>query len=110
MNNAVKYSPPASRISCTIGPASGLPARVQCTIRDQGYGIPLEQQSRLFQRFRRFHETEQPDTGGAGLGMAFVKTVVTRHGGDVQVVSASGQGTAFTVWLPALDDTQPGPA
>jgi CHASE2 domain-containing sensor protein/signal transduction histidine kinase len=110
MNNAVKYSPPESRITCTIGPVNGLPARVQCTIRDQGYGIPLEQQSRLFQRFRRFHEAEQPDTGGAGLGMAFVKTVVTRHGGDVQVVSAPGRGTAFTVLLPALDDTQIVPA
>jgi signal transduction histidine kinase len=106
MNNAVKYSPPDTRISCTIGPVAGVPARVRCTIRDRGYGIPLEQQSRLFQRFRRFHETEQPETGGAGLGMAFVKTVVTRHGGDVQVVSASGEGTAFTLLLPALDETQ----
>ncbi|WP_144155106.1 CHASE2 domain-containing protein [Paraburkholderia sp. BCC1885] len=106
MNNAVKYSPPETRIVCTVGLAQGLPARVQCTIRDQGYGIPLEQQSRLFQRFRRFHENEQPETGGAGLGMAFVKTVVMRHGGEVQVVSAPGKGTAFTVLLPALDETQ----
>jgi CHASE2 domain-containing sensor protein/signal transduction histidine kinase len=105
MNNAVKYSPPGSRIVCTVGPVDGLPRRVQCTIRDQGYGIPLDQQSRLFQRFRRFHETEQPETGGAGLGMAFVKTVVTRHGGEVQVESAPGKGTAFTVCLPAFDDT-----
>ncbi|WP_259294904.1 CHASE2 and HATPase_c domain-containing protein [Paraburkholderia sp. DHOC27] len=82
------------------------PARVQCTIRDQGYGIPVEQQSRLFQRFSRFHEGEQPETGGAGLGMAFVKTVVTRHGGDVHVVSAPGKGTEFTVILPALDEAQ----
>jgi CHASE2 domain-containing sensor protein/nitrogen-specific signal transduction histidine kinase len=106
INNAVKYSPPRSRISCTIGPAGGLPRRVQCTIRDQGYGIPLEQQSRLFQRFHRFHETEQPETGGAGLGMAFVKTVVTRHGGDVYVDSAPGKGTRITVLLPALDDAR----
>ena len=110
LNNAVKYSPPETHITCTIGPVSGLPARVQCTIRDQGYGIPLDQQKRLFQRFRRFHEAAQPDTGGAGLGMAFVKTVVTRHGGDVQVVSAPGEGTAFTVSLPALDETQLGHA
>jgi CHASE2 domain-containing sensor protein/signal transduction histidine kinase len=105
MNNAVKYSPPGSSIVCTVGAVDGLPRRVQCTIRDQGYGIPLDQQSRLFQRFRRFHETEQPETGGAGLGMAFVKTVVTRHGGEVQVESAPGKGTAFTVRLPAFDDT-----
>jgi CHASE2 domain-containing sensor protein/signal transduction histidine kinase len=108
LNNAVKYSPPETRITCTIGPVNGLPARVQCTIRDQGYGIPPDQQSRLFQRFRRFHETDQPETGGAGLGMAFVKTVVTRHGGEVQVVSAPGKGTAFTVSLPALDETKLG--
>jgi signal transduction histidine kinase len=36
--------------------------------------------------------------------MAFVKTVVTRHGGDVDVISAPDEGTAFTVWLPALED------
>jgi signal transduction histidine kinase len=38
--------------------------------------------------------------------MAFVKTVVTRHGGDVEVVSAPGKGTAFTISLPALDEAQ----
>jgi CHASE2 domain-containing sensor protein/signal transduction histidine kinase len=106
LQNAVKYSPPDTRITCTIGATDGSPARVQCTIRDQGYGIPVEQQSRLFQRFSRFHEGDQPETGGAGLGMAFVKTVVTRHGGDVQVVSAPGAGTEFTVTLPALDEAQ----
>ncbi|MGA7776480.1 MAG: CHASE2 domain-containing protein [Paraburkholderia sp.] len=106
LNNAVKYSPPETSITCTIGAANGSPPRVQCTIRDQGYGIPVEQQSRLFQRFSRFHEGDQPETGGAGLGMAFVKTVVTRHGGDVHVVSAAGKGTAFTVSLPALDEAQ----
>jgi CHASE2 domain-containing sensor protein/signal transduction histidine kinase len=106
LNNAVKYSPRETRITCTIEAMDGSPARVQCTIRDQGYGIPVEQQSRLFQRFSRFHEGDQPETGGAGLGMAFVKTVVTRHGGDVRVISAPGKGTAFTVSLPALDEAQ----
>ena len=80
--------------------------RVSCTIRDEGYGIPEEQQAGLFERFRRFHETDRPEVGGAGLGMAFVKTVVTRHGGDVEVVSAPGKGTAFTISLPALDEAQ----
>jgi CHASE2 domain-containing sensor protein/signal transduction histidine kinase len=111
LNNAVKYSPPDTRIVCSVG--SGMPAivpgaarRVSCTIRDQGYGIPKEQQAGLFERFRRFHASERPEVGGAGLGMAFVKTVVTRHGGDVDVVSAPGEGTAFTIWLPALDEAQ----
>ena len=109
LNNAVKYSPPDTRIVCsfTSRPAAARSvARVSCTIRDQGYGIPKEQQAGLFERFRRFHETERPEVGGAGLGMAFVKTVVTRHGGTIDVVSAPGEGTAFTIWLPELDDAQ----
>ncbi len=111
LNNAVKYSPPDTRISCRledVSPASsrGGSRRVSCTIRDEGYGIPEEQQAGLFERFRRFHATERPEVGGAGLGMAFVKTVVTRHGGEVDVVSAPGKGTAFTILLPALDEAQ----
>jgi signal transduction histidine kinase len=104
LNNAVKYSPPDTRITCELSYMK--PAGVSCTIRDEGYGIPEEQQAGLFERFRRFHETERPDVGGAGLGMAFVKTVVTRHGGEVEVVSAPGRGTAVTIRLPALDDEQ----
>jgi CHASE2 domain-containing sensor protein/signal transduction histidine kinase len=119
LNNAVKYSPPDTEVVCRVtgpgpGPASAdVPAaarRVTCTIRDQGYGIPKEQQAGLFERFRRFHATERPEVGGAGLGMAFVKTVVTRHGGDVEVVSTPGEGTAFTIHLPLFDDTQAGTA
>ncbi len=135
LNNAVKYSPPDTRITCelsyvkparaaataasaatavaaptaasaaTVRAATG---RISCTIRDEGYGIPEEQQAGLFERFRRFHETERPEVGGAGLGMAFVKTVVTRHGGEVKVTSAPGRGTAVTICLPVLDDEQSG--
>jgi signal transduction histidine kinase len=116
LNNAVKYSPPDTHIMCSLTSSNssqsaaaavpGAARRVSCTIRDQGYGIPKEQQAGLFERFRRFHTTQRPEVGGAGLGMAFVKTVVTRHGGDVDVVSAPGEGTAFTLWLPALDDAR----
>ncbi|MFM0340148.1 CHASE2 domain-containing protein [Paraburkholderia fungorum] len=111
LNNAVKYSPPDTRITCSlkrVAPviAPGMAKRVSCTIRDEGYGIPETQQAGLFERFRRFHQDERPEVDGAGLGMAFVKTVVTRHGGDVEVVSAPGKGTAFTIHLPVLDDAQ----
>jgi signal transduction histidine kinase len=109
LNNAVKYSPSETRITCTVAqdtPASGeWPARVRCTVRDEGYGMSAENQAHLFERFQRFHEVERPEATGTGLGMAFVKAVVTRHGGDVHVESALGQGTAFTITLPALDET-----
>ncbi len=111
LNNAIKYSPPDTRISCSLGSvtataAPGAVRRVSCTIRDEGYGIPKEQQADLFERFRRFHETDRPEVGGAGLGMAFVKTVVTRHGGEIAVLSAPGEGTAVTICLPAFEDAQ----
>jgi len=109
LNNAVKYSPAQTQITCTLvleaGAAPGLPARVSCTVGDQGYGIAAEQQAHLFERFRRFRTADQPEVGGTGLGMAFVKTVVMRHGGEVRVESAAGAGTRFTLLLPILDDT-----
>ncbi|WP_109481049.1 CHASE2 domain-containing protein [Paraburkholderia sp. C35] len=109
LNNAVKYSPPDTRITCAVAQQeseSGAgPARVRCTIRDEGYGISAENQAHLFERFQRFHESERPEATGTGLGMAFVKAVVMRHGGDVRVDSTPGKGTAFTITLPALDET-----
>ncbi|MFD1557589.1 CHASE2 domain-containing protein [Paraburkholderia silviterrae] len=103
LNNAVKYSPPETRIVCSIAVADDRTPRVICSIRDEGYGIPLEDQNKLFQPFRRFHAGQRPEVSGAGLGMAFVKTVVTRHGGEVHVESAPDQGTTVTMSLPALD-------
>jgi signal transduction histidine kinase len=107
LNNAVKYSPPDTRIVCTIastaGSAAQPAARVICSIRDEGYGISPEDQAKLFQPFQRFHAEQRPEVSGAGLGMAFVKTVVTRHGGEIGVESEPGKGTNLTMSLPALD-------
>ena len=103
LNNAVKYSPADTRIVCTIALDDHTPPRVVCSIRDQGYGIAHEDQARLFQPFQRFHAEQRPEVSGAGLGMAFVKTVVTRHGGDVQLESGPGEGTVLTMSLPAFE-------
>jgi signal transduction histidine kinase len=103
LNNAVKYSPPDTRIVCTIQGENLTEGRVTCSIRDEGYGIPLEDQAKLFEPFRRFHAGKRPEVTGVGLGMAFVKTVVTRHGGEIDVESEPGKGTMLTMSLPALD-------
>ncbi|MBL3964668.1 MULTISPECIES: CHASE2 domain-containing protein [Burkholderia] len=103
LNNAVKYSPSDTVITCTLT-VEHASKRMFCTIRDQGYGIAPEDQRHLFERFKRFHAGERPEISGSGLGMAFVKTVVTRHGGSVSVDSEVGVGTAVTVSLPAIDE------
>ncbi|SDE25575.1 Histidine kinase-, DNA gyrase B-, and HSP90-like ATPase [Paraburkholderia lycopersici] len=103
LNNAVKYSPPDTRIVCAIALDEATPPRVICSIRDEGDGITHEDQVNLFEPFRRFHASERPEVGGVGLGMAFVKTVVMRHGGDIHVESEPGKGTTLKMSLPARD-------
>jgi signal transduction histidine kinase len=98
LSNAVKFSPPATRVDCII---SATADTVVCVVRDQGYGIAIEQQAHLFERFRRFHADGQPASDGTGLGMAFVKTVVSRHAGDIAIESALNAGTVVTITLRA---------
>ncbi len=98
LNNAVKYSPADTVVQVSV--ASRESERIACRIVDQGYGMGEEARAHLFERFRRFRVPGQPPTHGTGLGMALVKTVVTRHEGDVKVESEAGRGTAVTVLLP----------
>lgn len=98
LSNAVKYSPDGTTVSVTVrllGP------ELSIEVADQGYGISPEDQKQLFTRYRRFSTPGQPKAAGAGLGMVFVKTVVDRHGGHVEVDSAPGKGTRFRLLFPA---------
>ncbi|MFZ4640492.1 MAG: CHASE domain-containing sensor histidine kinase [Nodosilinea sp.] len=93
--NAIKYSPDPSpiqlRLSCTNGQATW-------QVKDQGQGIPAEDQTRIKEPFYR--ASNVGDRQGTGLGLAVVNTCVTLHGGDWQILSEVGQGTLVTVRLP----------
>ncbi|AOR70221.1 ATPase [Burkholderia stabilis] len=100
LDNAIKYSASLTSVECRVEPdADG--KTVRCTIRDSGCGIGSADQARLFERYRRFRTAGQPETSGVGLGMAFVKAVVERHAGSIQVHSVVLQGTTVTITLPA---------
>ena len=101
LTNALKYSPENTLVTVTVAEREidGRPMHV-CEVADQGYGISAENQARLFERYRRFSEPGQPQAQGAGLGMAFVKTVIEKHGGSIGVKSESGKGSVFTLILP----------
>ncbi len=101
LTNAVKYSPENTVVTVSIAERNidGRPMHV-CEVADQGYGISAENQARMFERYRRFSEPGQPKAQGAGLGMAFVKTVIEKHGGSIAVKSESGKGSVFTLILP----------
>lgn len=95
LGNALKFSPAESSITCAIEP---LPEAWAVLVRDSGPGIADELKAQLFQPFARGRETANVD--GAGLGLAFVKTVAQRHGGKVLLESAPGRGSAFRLVLP----------
>lgn len=101
LDNAVKYSARYMRIKCSVELTVDQ-SSVRCVICDHGYGIDVADQPYLFERYRRFRLKGQPEAKGVGLGMAFVKAVVDRHGGDIRVSSAAWHGTTVTITLPAL--------
>lgn len=98
IDNAVKYSDPNQPVSVKLD-QQGKQVRIQ--VCDRGQGIPLAQQSRIFERFYRGDENRAGSPGGTGLGLSIVKTLVEGMGGQVTVRSQLNQGSVFTVLLPA---------
>ncbi|KAB8331947.1 HAMP domain-containing protein [Scytonema tolypothrichoides VB-61278] len=97
IDNAIKYSQPDTSIILKLN-QQGNQATIQ--LCDRGYGIPLQHQSRIFERFYRVDEARNHATGGSGLGLSIVKTLVEGMGGSVTVHSKLGEGSVFTVILP----------
>jgi two-component system phosphate regulon sensor histidine kinase PhoR len=104
ITNAVKYSPPGSLI--TLGAKPGGEC-VTLFVRDEGVGIPAEMREMIFDRFFRLDNTDRRMVGGAGLGLALVKEIVTAHEGRVWVESAVGKGSIFYVSLPVMKEEAP---
>ena len=73
---------------------------VAISFRDQGPGIPFQDQDHIFERFYRVGGDRARQTGGTGLGLSIVKNVVQAHGGRVALDSRPGEGSTFTIFLP----------
>jgi len=99
IDNALKYSGPTAPVTVLLK-VRDRQAVVQ--VIDQGCGIPLQHQSRIFERFYRVDEARARSTGGYGLGLAIVKSLTESMGGTVSVRSQPGQGSVFAVNLPLL--------
>jgi len=72
---------------------------VRVTVRDEGPGIPADEQARLFQRFFRSREVRD-QAGGLGLGLSICRAIVHAQGGDIGIESAPGRGTSVHFTLP----------
>lgn len=108
ITNALNYTPAGGHI--TVGSvfwSASEPALVGFSVKDDGPGIPLDEQQKLFDRFYRGTTGRDSKAPGTGLGLAIAQEIVTRHRGEITVDSLPGQGSTFTVWLPAAPETTP---
>ena len=105
-DNAVKYSDPHSKVEIR---ARATGPWVEIEVIDQGIGIPARDQERVFERFYRVDRARSRDTGGTGLGLAIVRHVVQNHDGEISVSSREGDGSTFTLRLPAGPADAPHP-
>jgi signal transduction histidine kinase len=101
IGNAVRYSPEGSTIWLRIEQRAG---RSLITVADQGAGIAIEDQERLFEKFERLGRT---DAGGSGLGLYISRRLARAMGGDIHLDSAPGQGARFTLDLPEWVERAP---
>lgn len=99
LTNAVKYSPEQTRVTIS---AERRDRRVRVAVEDQGIGIDRKEIRRIFQKFYRTRKAEQSGEAGTGIGLSIVEQIVTQHGGTIEVRSVPGQGSCFTLVLPAV--------
>lgn len=97
VENAVKYSPGGGRIDVLLDHAGD---RIRFEVRDQGLGIPLDEQERIFKKFYRLDPNLSRGIGGTGLGLYICNELVHRMGGEIHVSSSPGNGSTFSFDLP----------
>lgn len=103
IENAVLYSEGGANVGVGLSVAKDL---AEVTVTDNGIGIPVDQQERIFERFYRVDPSRSRDTGGTGLGLSIVKHAANNHGGEVKVFSRPGLGSTFTLSIPIHHDDQ----
>jgi PAS domain S-box-containing protein len=98
ISNAVKFSPRGEKVTLRALPAGD---EITIDVIDRGRGIAQSNLSDIFDRFRQVQKSDSIDLKGAGLGLAITKELVMLMGGDITVASVPGEGSTFTVRVPA---------
>jgi pentatricopeptide repeat protein len=98
LDNAVKYSPGSKTVWLDAGAGNG---NITISVRDRGVGIPERDRRHIFEKFYRVAGEISQKVKGAGLGLSLVRHIVTAHGGAVECQSRVGEGSTFSIQLPA---------
>lgn len=107
LSNAAKFSPQGSRVEVDVQHAGAV---VRVVVTDHGPGIPLDFQSRIFQKFSQADASDARQKGGTGLGLAISRELIERMGGRMGFESVPGQGARFFFELPVWTATVSQPA
>lgn len=100
MENGIKYNLPGGSLTVRLLRSED---NAVLQVTDTGMGIPEDALEHVFERFYRVDKARSRATGGSGLGLSIVRTIVQRNRGNISVTSTVGQGTTFTVVFPAFD-------
>jgi signal transduction histidine kinase len=98
LTNAVKYSPQQTEVTAAVTRENG---HLRISVQDQGIGMDHKEVRQIFQKFYRTKKAEASGEAGTGIGLSIVEQIVTQHGGTIEVKSRPGQGSCFTLVLPA---------
>jgi two-component system, OmpR family, heavy metal sensor histidine kinase CusS len=99
VENALKYTPAGGTVLLKTSMGDG---NVRVEVSDTGKGIPPDQISRVLDRFYRVDTSRSPSSGGAGLGLSIVKSIMDLHGGTVEIRSEPSKGTTVTLLFPSV--------
>lgn len=99
ISNAIKYTPSGGAIQVKLHLTDH---SVALDVADNGYGIPADEQDKLFKPFSRISQHETANIEGTGLGLHLVKNIIERHGGAVRFESVHGEGSRFGFELPLM--------
>jgi signal transduction histidine kinase len=102
LDNAIKYSPDGGSIRLAITPNGSF---VRFAVSDEGLGIPLSEQPRIFEKFYRLDPNQTRGVGGTGLGLYISRELVRRMNGRMWVESSEGEGSTFYVELPLSESS-----
>ncbi|MEO1688344.1 MAG: ATP-binding protein, partial [Pseudomonadota bacterium] len=100
IENALKYGGGKPVRLVRRGESEAYPGLVGIGVEDQGEGLSRDDAPRVTERFYRVSIKRSRDQGGTGLGLAIVKHILSRHRGELEIESAPGEGSRFTLWLP----------
>ncbi len=97
LDNAIEYNKENGSVTIILEETDGV---ISIKVTDTGIGIPLDEQSRVFERFYRVEKSRCRSNGGTGLGLSIVKHAVAVHSGEIELTSSEGKGTTVIIKIP----------